>query len=55
MKNRDEIVRSWYPNEALSDDEVKTIYDNLLKLFLILYQESQDTNLKALGDDDAKN
>ena len=46
MKNRDEIVRSWYPNETLSDDEVKAIYDNLLHLFLILYQESQNINIE---------
>ena len=39
IKNREKIVRSWYPNETLSDDEVKAIYDNLLNLFLILYQE----------------
>ena len=36
---KEDIIKSWYPNETLSDDEVKAIYDNLLNLFLILYQE----------------
>lgn len=38
---KEDIIKSWYPNETLSDDEVKAIYDNLLNLFLLLYQESQ--------------
>ena len=36
---KEDIIKLWYPNETLSDDEVKAIYDNLLNLFLILYQE----------------
>ena len=53
MKNRDEIVRSWYPNETLSDDEVKVIYDNLLNLFLIFYQESRNINSEMKGEKNA--
>ena len=53
MKNRDEIVRSWYPNETLSDDEVKAIYDNLLNLFLIFYQESRNINSEIKGEKNA--
>ena len=50
MKNRDEIVRSWYPNETLSDDEVKAIYDTLLNLFLIFYEESRNINSEMKGE-----
>lgn len=42
-----EIIKSWYLNEALSDDEAQQIYDRLLQLFLILYQEG-----KAIGRKD---
>ena len=35
------IIKSWYPNEVLSDDEAQQIYDRLLQLFLILYQEGR--------------
>ena len=33
MKKAD-IIKSWYPNEVLSDDEALAIYDRLLKLYL---------------------
>lgn len=36
-----EIIKSWYLNEALSDDEAQQIYDRLLQFFLILYQEGR--------------
>jgi len=32
-----EIIKLWYPNEVLSDDEALAIYDQLLKLYLTLY------------------
>ena len=35
------IIKSWYPNKVLSDDEAQQIYDRLLQLFLILYQEGR--------------
>lgn len=41
-----EIIKSWYPNEVLPDDEALAIYDQLLKLFLTLYyadKENQTT------------
>ena len=39
-----EIIKSWYLNEALSDDEAQQIYDRLLQLFLLFYNEDNLTN-----------
>ena len=39
-----EITKSWYLNEALSDDEAQQIYDRLLQLFLLFYNEDNLTN-----------
>ena len=39
-----EIIKSWYLNEALSDDETQQIYDRLLQLFLLFYNEDNLTN-----------
>lgn len=39
-----EIVKSWYSNEALSDDDALRIYNRLLQLFLLLYNEDNLTN-----------
>lgn len=38
MSSKKEIIRSWYANETLSDDEVNIIYSRLLELFLLLYE-----------------
>ena len=43
-----EIIKSWYPNEVLSDDDAQQIYDRLLQLFLILYQEGKAIERKDL-------
>lgn len=32
-----EIIKSWYQNEGLSDEEALNIYEQLLKLYLALY------------------
>ena len=39
-----EIIKSWYLNEALSDDEAQQIYERLLQLFLLFYNEDNLTN-----------
>ena len=39
-----EIVKSWYPNEALSDDDASRIYERLLQFLLLLYNEDNLTN-----------
>lgn len=36
MKKLD-IIKSWYDDEALSDDEAMVIYERLLKFYLTLY------------------
>ena len=41
MKKAD-IIKSWYPNEVLSDDEALAIYDRLLKLYLTLYYADKE-------------
>lgn len=41
MKKVD-IIKSWYPNEVLSDDEALAIYDRLLKLYLTLYYADKE-------------
>lgn len=43
MKKVD-IIKSWYPNEVLSDDEALAIYDRLLKLYLTLYYADKENN-----------
>ena len=43
MKKVD-IIKSWYPNEVLSDDKALTIYDRLLKLYLTLYYANEENN-----------
>lgn len=39
-----EIVKSWYPNETLSDGDASIIYERLLQLFLLFYNEDNLTN-----------
>ena len=41
MKKAD-IIKSWYPNDVLSDDEALAIYDRLLKLYLTLYYADKE-------------
>lgn len=41
MKKED-IIKSWYPNEVLSNDEALVIYEQLLKLFLTLYYADKE-------------
>lgn len=48
MKKVD-IIKSWYPNEVLSDDEAQAIYDRLLKLYLTLYYADKE-NGKNLNE-----
>lgn len=36
-----EIIKSWYPDEIISDEEVLEIYDRLLQFFFVLYQEDK--------------
>lgn len=53
MKNsKIDIVKSWYPQDFLSNEEALVIYERLLKLFLLLYheatlcsQDNKDTDL----------
>lgn len=41
MKKID-IIKSWYPNEVLLDDEALAIYDQLLKLCITLYYADKE-------------
>ena len=45
MKKAD-IIKSWYPNEVLSDDEALAIYDRLLKLYLTLYYADKESSAR---------
>lgn len=42
MKKVD-VIRSWYPNEVLSDDEALAIYNRLLKLYLTLFYADKES------------
>lgn len=39
---KEDVIKSWYPNEVLSDDEALAIYEQLLKLFLTLYYADKE-------------
>lgn len=43
------IIKSWYPDEVLSDDEALAIYNRLLKLYLTLFYADKE-NEKNLNE-----
>lgn len=42
--NKFEVIKNWYPKDALSDDEAKVIYDNLLRFYMTLYKAKKEIN-----------
>lgn len=47
MRSKREIIRSWYPEDVLSDEQVDEMYSRLLNYFLTLYyadKENQTTH-----------
>lgn len=44
MRSKVEIIKDWYPSEALTDSAALAIYDRLLKLYLALYYANKENN-----------
>ncbi len=47
VRSKREIIRSWYPEDVLSDEQVDEMYSRLLNYFLTLYyadKENQTTH-----------